>query len=79
MPIVSKSKGKVIYSSSSLNQANFILNSKGNNGWSPEGICYEQWVGYQVSNLNTFYAVDIQQLQGSSLSSFTIEYSMDGK
>ena len=72
VPVMSKGNGKVFYSSSSLNRASFTFGSKGTNGWSPKGKCPGQYVGYQTSNLETFYAVDIQQLRGSSLSSFSI-------
>ena len=46
VPIVSKGKGKVFYSSSSLNGASVVLGSKGSNGWSPKGRCSGQYVGY---------------------------------
>ena len=79
VPVVAKGNGKVFFSSSSLNNALFTLGSEGNNGWSVNGDCKGQYVGYKTTRLETFYAVDIQQLAGSSFSSFSVEYSMDGK
>lgn len=71
-------QGTVFFSSSSLNNPSYQLSGSGSNGWSPSGSCIDQYLGVQTS-LQTFYAIDIKQLSGSALSSFSIEYSMDGK
>jgi hypothetical protein len=78
LPAVSKGKAEYFYSSSSLNGAQFNLEATGSNGWSPNGSCTGQFIGVKTSTLETYYAIDIKQLTGSSLKSFTIEYSMDG-
>ncbi len=36
------------------------------------------FVGVKTALLQTFYAVDIRVLSGSTLTKFTLEYSMDG-
>ena len=67
----------LFYSSCSLNQFSVEIDSQGNHGWSPSGSGGE-FVGVSSTTLHTFYAVDIKSLQGSSMSSLVVEYSMDG-
>lgn len=69
---------KVFFSSSALNNAQFQVDSQGNNGWSPVGACEGAYVGIQTTVLQTFYALDVKTLTGSSLSDFSLEYSLDG-
>ena len=72
------SSAKVFFSSSALNNAQFQVDSQGNNGWSPVGTCEGAYVGVQTAVLQTFYALDVKSLTGSSLSDFSLEYSLDG-
>jgi hypothetical protein len=69
----------VFFSSSSLNDAQLQVDSQGTNGWSPVGQAKGAFVGVQTSDLQTFYAVSIKILAGSSLSKFSIEFSKNGK
>ena len=55
------------------------MDSKGASGWSPVGQPKGAFIGLQSFVLQTFYAVDIKILTGSSLSSFSLEYSTNGK
>ena len=68
----------MFFSSSALNNAQFQVDSQGNNGWSPVGTCEGAYVGVQTTVLQTFYALDVKSLTGSSLSDFSLEYSLDG-
>lgn len=69
---------KVFFSSSSLADALFQCDSQGSSGWSPSGQPQGSFVGVKTAVLQTFYAVDIRVLTGSTLDKFTLEYSMDG-
>ena len=55
------------------------ITSQGSSGWSPSGSAKGAYVGVKSSSLHTFYAIDVKSLQGNSLSSFAVEYSMDGQ
>lgn len=72
VPVVAKGKGQVFFSTSSLSGASYSLGAEGSNGWSVNGNSQGQFVGYQSSRLETYYAVDIQHLTGSSLTAFSI-------
>lgn len=69
---------KVFFSSSSLADAQFQVDSKGTSGWSAVGQAKGSFVGVKTELLQTFYAVDIKVLTGSTLDQFTLEYSTDG-
>jgi hypothetical protein len=66
------SSAQVFYSSSSINNAQFQVDSQGSNGWSPVGQAQGAYIGIQTSLLQTFYAVDIKALTGNTLSVFTL-------
>ena len=66
------------YSSCSFNQFDVQITSQGSNGWSPSGSATGSFVGIKSSSFHTYYALDVKSLQGSSLTSFAVEYSMDG-
>ena len=79
LPAFSANPKGLFYSSWALNNASILISAPGNSGWSPSGnTCQGQYVGFKASVMQTFYACDIKQLTGSSLKSFTLEYSMDG-
>lgn len=63
---------KVFFSSSSINEARFQVDSQGSSGWSPVGQAKGAFIGLQVDTLQTFYAVDIRVLTGSSLKKFSL-------
>jgi hypothetical protein len=69
---------KVFFSSSSLTGAQFQVDSQGSSGWSPVGQVQGSFVGVKTTTLQTFYAVDVRVLTGSTLDKFTLEYSADG-
>lgn len=80
VPIISSNQTNVFYSSWGLNNASVLISAQGSNGWTPSGNnAIGQYVGIKTSTMETFYACDIRQLPGSSLKSFTIEYSLDGQ
>jgi hypothetical protein len=79
VPVVAPGKGEIFFSSSSLSGASYTINSQGSNGWSVKGHPSGEYIGFTTTSLETFYAVDIQQLSGSSLTSFSVEYSMNGQ
>jgi hypothetical protein len=70
---------QVFYSSSSINGAQFQVDSAGANGWSPVGKPEGSFIGIKTSDIQTFYAIDVRSLTGSTLTSFSLEYSYDGK
>jgi hypothetical protein len=63
---------QVFFSSSSINDASFQVDSQGSSGWSPVGQPKGAFIGLQTLSLQTFYAVDIKILAGSSLSKFSL-------
>jgi hypothetical protein len=63
---------QVFFSSSSINDARFQVDSQGTSGWSPVGQAKGAFIGLQTANLQTFYAIDIRVLAGSSLTKFSL-------
>lgn len=76
---IAAGSAQVFYSSSSINGAQFQVDSTGANGWSPVGNPEGSFIGIKTSDIQTFYAIDVRSLTGSTLTSFTLEYSYDGK
>ena len=77
MPAIAGKAVNVFFSSSALNNPNFQVDSEGNNGWSPSGRG-DAFVGVTSTILQTYYALDVKSLQGSTLSSFALQFSLDG-
>jgi hypothetical protein len=57
-------KASVFYSSSSLNNANFQIDSEDGNGWSPLENDAVDFIGVRTDNVQTFYAFEIKPLTG---------------
>jgi hypothetical protein len=79
LPIISSDKCVVEYSSSSLNNASFSIDTDGSNGWCPLTSNNNEFIGIKTKVPFIFYAIDIKVLQGNSLSSFILQYSEDGR
>lgn len=78
IPAIAGKTVTIIYSSSSINNANFQVDSEGNNGWKPNGQASGAFIGITSTYLQTYYALDIKSLQGSTLNTFYIQFSIDG-
>jgi hypothetical protein len=70
--------GSVFYSSSVSSSVSVLLGGAVSSGWQPSGQGVGEFVGYLGVEKQTFYACDVQQMAGSNLQVFSLEYSMDG-
>lgn len=64
--------GRFFYSSDSENTKSVAIGSTGN-GWQPRSPANE-FIGVEVPNKETFYAVDVQCMANNRMNSFTVEY-----
>jgi hypothetical protein len=69
---IANGSAQVFFSSSAIANAQFQVDSQGTSGWSPVGQSQEAFVGIKTSSLQTFYAVDIRVLSGSTLTKFSL-------
>lgn len=79
-PAIYKGKAQIVYSSCKGDKHSFQVDDNSvPEGWTcnsqkPTG----QYIGIVLDHLETFYAFDLKVLKGSSLKSFSLEYSEDG-
>lgn len=67
-----KGKAKILYSTVVKGRTCFQVDDNANvNGWTPSGSTNE-FLGIVLTNVRTFYAVDIKFIQGSTMTKFAV-------